>query len=230
LKGDFEMDATRIEELRAEADRIEAELKAVEEAKAEAAHRLERAKGKAVYHAQDFKVQLSRLEHFKAIVTEFQKLGWDQAQCGLVKGKAKIAPLGDLNAYHYTPIEFDYNYAGGGMWGSRKKTEVIVVGSYGNSVRYPKRKDGKFSYNKIAEKWIGKYKARLIQQRREREARETRENSQYIKELLSAQFGLSKWNSVISSSKFHGDKVKISVEVTEEQAREILSIVYPDEN
>lgn len=104
------------------------------------------------------------------------------------------------------------------------KVAVVFRDANSKNVRFPQKKDGSFSYDKIVAAVLERNNIRKARAERQNTAEENREASLLIAARLKENLGLSPYTSVVFASESCADKVviKIAAALTEEQAEKLL--------
>lgn len=122
-------------------------------------------------------------------------------------------------------LHWETTYAHQSRWSSRPAKPIgerIVVGQYGDRQSYPMRKDGTYSWGKIAER-LGRY---ADGKNRATLAAIHKQRNQAAVERVKASHGLREYSGVVSASSNPKAPVTVSVKInlsmTEERAERLL--------
>jgi anion-transporting ArsA/GET3 family ATPase len=213
-----------LEELKAEAAKTQAALeaklaedrqaiaRAEQEAKAEKARaQLEIARAEASLKA-DALVQALQAVGYDDAVYDWESAGkWDEYPVIKFTGDGTWA----------TVVKFE-DVMSNSKWHSHKTGTKVVIGGYGGKT-FPQKKDGSFSYDKIAVAVREIHNSRTAKAVQEQKEKTRHEANKVIQQRICKAFGLSEYGSV-SPAKYADNKVALKLELTltEDQATQVL--------
>jgi len=120
-----------------------------------------------------------------------------------------------------TKVKFKDVY-GGSSWHSHKTGTKVVIGGYGGKT-FPQKKDGSFSYDKIAAAVREIHNSRIAANVKEQKEKTRHETNKVIQQRICKAFGLTEYGPV-SPAKYADNKVnvKLDLTLTESEATELL--------
>ena len=213
-----------LEELKVEAQKTQAALEAklAEDRQAirdaEAAVKAEKARAQLEIARRESEVKA------QALVSALQAAGFTDADFSWDESKKwsmyPVIRFDDQTSA--TRVEFE-DVRGRSSWSQRVTGAKVVIGGYGGRT-FPMKKDGTFSYEKIAAavKEIQASQSAAEIQRKKEEAR--RSANIIIRDRICKAFGLSEWGAV-SPAKYVDNKVSLKLEftLTEAEATNLLN-------
>jgi hypothetical protein len=203
----------------------EAELMAEHQAQAEAALRAEEAARRAAEEKASEEWRAERAAERAASNARVEK-HLKQIKQHLPTAMNVIISDGCITIDGIRPQwEFKERYTSS-TWRSRPTgTYQFTVGDWGDRKVFPQRKDGTFSYAKLAEQMLHQVQVVKVRQ----ELRDAQENNKLFAAAIREEFGIDHWSSMVTPSQADQKpihlRVSINRAVTTERAREILTIL-----
>ena len=214
---------------------LEAEARAAAEALAEAkeqeraaARAAEEAKRKAEYEAKQSAETAARAKVAAALVEALQAAGVNSAHL-IEPHKSQVSVLpGDAYDGNCS-LSIERAYAASSRYSFRSQPVgwKVIVGQYGDRKSYPQKKDGTFSYAKIAEEVASRLSVRKAAAERQRKEANLSNANDAIVATLKEAFKLRDYGSVrLYPSKYQEERVVVKVAIdkpmTLEQATALL--------
>ena len=173
------------EELQQKAQRIEAEAKEAERKAKEEEHRIRR-EAEQTKIAADRRVWVEEI--VKAVIAETEtreQFGFKAATVTIDQVHPSSARI-LINGKPYYNIEFKSEYSGPHSWRSSPTGKMrLIVGDFGNNTSVPQRKDGSFTWSKVAEVIVNE----IIGEMRWLEKRNTTDTNNDIARKLAKELG-----------------------------------------
>lgn len=163
----------------------------------------------------------------QALVSALQAAGYTDASYSFDEaGKWDEYPVIKFTGCGYaTEVKFEQVRTAIGFR-YRTTGHKIVIGGYGGKT-FPQKKDGSFSYDKIAAAVREIHASRTAKAVQENKEHARHEANKIIKARVCMAFGLSEYTSAVVPAKYVDNKVTVKLELTldESQATQLLQAV-----
>lgn len=204
-------------ELKAQAAALLAQAEAAEQTEKEAAEKAKKEAAEAKRIAELAEDAAKRKAINESILVELKKIfptiTFGGFSCFEVDG---VSVSVDFEKQYINSTRYSY-----GSWTGQYR---VVAGDWGSRVSYPPRKDGTHNYVKIAERLQEEINKRLFIKRNQEATQANKSSVDKLREEL----GLKSWDERVSSSTDTSKPIrvtlKLTADLTEEKAREVLAL------
>lgn len=205
---------------------LEAQKQAYETAKRKMAE-VEQAKRKAEQLAKEAERAAANKKQYEAftvhadkIIAEIKKLGYEVTYKA-PDLKWQVYPIFDIRSIHFSTMGSTNYY-------SRSGKPAVRIDTIETTKTYPLKKDGTFSYEKIAKAWVDAIKQREAVDKRRNDERERYQVNGELRKHVLNELGLDDYSSKVQRSKYHNNRVDVNLNIgnlTGEAAIELLKAV-----